>query len=234
MVVAEGLGDDRGGHVQDVLADGAGPAGGCGDAEVADERGEGIGVHGLPGAAAGKQPAGVVVGGGAHVVAVVNPGEQDVGDWGGQRGWRVSEPQQDLIAVMDYVVDGQADDPAEGLGVEQDDDGRDPGPQRQVAAGEEVAEQVQSLVLLKRCRVPGRRGGQPEARGEVAGGAPQQEGSQGVAAVLVVFGVPGVDVGLAAGGQAAAAVSEPAQEGGGVLDLVAGGGACSWTASPWP
>jgi hypothetical protein len=26
VVVSEGLGDDRGGHVQDVLADGAGPA----------------------------------------------------------------------------------------------------------------------------------------------------------------------------------------------------------------
>ena len=123
-------------------------------------------MHGLSGAAAGKQPAGVVVGGGVHVVAVVNPGEQDVGGRGGQRGWRVPEPQQDLVAVVDYVVDGQADDPAEGLGVEQDDDGRGPGPQRQVGAGEEVAEQVQSLALLKRCRVPGRRGGQPEARGE--------------------------------------------------------------------
>jgi hypothetical protein len=39
VVVAEGLGDDRGGHFHDVLADGAGPAGGGGDAEVADERG---------------------------------------------------------------------------------------------------------------------------------------------------------------------------------------------------
>ena len=157
-------------------------------------------MHGLSGAAAGKQPAGVVVSGGVHVVAVVNPGEQEVGDWSGQRGWRVPEPQQDLVAVMYYVVDGEADDPAEGLSVEQDDDGRDPGPQWQVAAGEEVAEQVQSLALLKRCRLPDHRGGQPEALGEVAGGAPQQEGPQGAAAVLVVFGVPGVDVGLAAGG----------------------------------
>ena len=55
VVVAEGLGDDRGGHFQDVLADGAGPAGGGGDAEVADKRGEGVGVHGLPGAAAGPE-----------------------------------------------------------------------------------------------------------------------------------------------------------------------------------
>ena len=42
VVVAEGLGDDRGGHFQDVLADGAGPAGGGGDAKVADQRGEGV------------------------------------------------------------------------------------------------------------------------------------------------------------------------------------------------
>jgi hypothetical protein len=116
VVVAEGLGGDRGGHFHDVLADGAGTAGGGGDAEVADQRGEGVGVHGLSGAAAGKQPAGVVVSGGVHVVAVVHPGEQEVGDWSGQRGWRVPEPQQDLVAVMDYVIDGEADDPAEGLG----------------------------------------------------------------------------------------------------------------------
>ena len=123
-------------------------------------------MHGLPGAVAGKQPAGVVVSGAIHVVAVVNPGEQEIGDWSGQRGWRVPEPQQDLVAVMDYVVDGEAGDSAEGLGVEQDDDGRDPGPQRQVGAGEEVAEQVQSLALLKRCRLQDHRGGQPEVLGK--------------------------------------------------------------------
>ena len=39
-MVAEGLGDDRGGHFQDVLADSAGPASGGGDAEVADEHGQ--------------------------------------------------------------------------------------------------------------------------------------------------------------------------------------------------
>jgi hypothetical protein len=40
--------------------------------------------------------------------------------------------------------------------------------------------------------------------------------------VLVVLGVPGVDVGLAAVGQGEAAPGEPPEEGGGTLDLVAG------------
>jgi hypothetical protein len=39
--------------------------------------------------------------------------------------------------------------------------------------------------------------------------------------VLVVPGVPGIDVGLAAGGQGEAVLGEPSEEGRGVLDLIA-------------
>jgi len=45
--------------------------------------------------------------------------------------------------------------------------------------------------------------------------------------VLVVLDVPGVDVGLTAGGQGEAVLGEPSQEGRGVLDLVAGMAATS-------
>lgn len=45
--------------------------------------------------------------------------------------------------------------------------------------------------------------------------------------MLVVLGVPGVDVGLAAGGQGGALPGEPSEEGGGVFDLVAGMAAAS-------
>ncbi len=48
---------------------------------------------------------------------------------------------------MDHVVDGEADDAAERLCVEQDDSGRDPGPERKVMAGQEAAEQLHPLVL---------------------------------------------------------------------------------------
>ena len=47
LMVAEGVGDDRGGHLQDVLADRGGPAGDGGDAEVIDQRRERVGVHRL-------------------------------------------------------------------------------------------------------------------------------------------------------------------------------------------
>jgi hypothetical protein len=46
-MVAEGVGDDRGGHLQDVLADRGGPAGDGGNAEVIDQRRERVGVHRL-------------------------------------------------------------------------------------------------------------------------------------------------------------------------------------------
>ena len=82
-VIAQGVGDDGCWHVHDVLADGgrAGTAGG--DAELAKVSGEAFGVHGLSRAAAGEQPLGVGVGGGVHVVSLVDPGEQELCEWGG-------------------------------------------------------------------------------------------------------------------------------------------------------
>jgi hypothetical protein len=123
---------------------------------------------------------------------------------------------------VDHVVEGEADDAAERLCVEQDDGGCDPGPERQVMAGQEAAELAHPLVVREWCRLADHRGGQPEAPGEPAGHAPLQEGPDGVAAVLVVLGVPGVDVGLAAGGQGEAMPGKPSEERGGVFDLVAG------------
>jgi hypothetical protein len=69
-------------------------------------------------------------------------GERRGGDLAvaGHRGWRVAEPQQDLVAVADDV-DGQPGDPADGLGVEQQDHRGDPGTQRGALLGEESAEQ---------------------------------------------------------------------------------------------
>ena len=88
--------------------------------------------------------------------------------------------------------------------------------------GQDAAEQVHSLVLWKRGLLADHRCRQPEAPGELVGHAPLQEGSGGLAVVLVVLDVPGIDVGLAAGGQGDVVLGEPLEEGRGVLDLVAG------------
>jgi hypothetical protein len=45
-----------------------------------------------------------------------------------ERRW-FAQPQEDLVALVDHIVDGEADDEAEWLCVEQDDGGRDPDPQ---------------------------------------------------------------------------------------------------------
>ena len=71
VVVAEGLGDHGRGCLEDELADGGAPARGGRDAEFVDRAGEGFGPQGLAGAATGEQPAGRVVGGGAHVGPLV-------------------------------------------------------------------------------------------------------------------------------------------------------------------
>jgi hypothetical protein len=52
-----------------------------------------------------------------------------------------------MVAAADHVIDGQADDTAERLCVEQDDGGRDPGPERQVVAGQQAAEQARAFGL---------------------------------------------------------------------------------------
>jgi hypothetical protein len=54
VVVAEGVRDDGGGHLQDPLADRCGPGGRRGDAEVVDEAGEIVGVQRPAGASAGE------------------------------------------------------------------------------------------------------------------------------------------------------------------------------------
>ena len=110
------------------------------------------------------------------------------------------------------------DDTAERLRVEQDDGGRDAAPERPAVAGQEAAEQVHAFGLRERCRLADHRPGQSETPGELVGHAPLQERPEGVAAMLVVLDVPGVDVVLAAGGQIEAVLGEPSKEGRGVLD----------------
>jgi len=91
-----------------------------------------------------------------------------------------------------------------------------------VVVGEDLAEQLQPAVLGDR-RGPG--DGQPwqRERGEVAGGhRPAQEGPEGSPLLVVVGGVPGVQVGLGRLGQTVAALPEPAEERLGLGELVAG------------
>ena len=66
--------------MEDKLADGGTAARGGGDAEFVDRAGEGLGSQGLARAATGKQPAGRVVGGGAHVGPIVGVLEEQGGE----------------------------------------------------------------------------------------------------------------------------------------------------------
>src|SRR5260370_32102276 len=85
VVVAEGLGDDGGGGLEDELAQGGGERGAGGDAELAEQRGHGRGVERLAVAAAGEQPPGGGVGGGVHVLPAGGQLEQQGGEWLGDR-----------------------------------------------------------------------------------------------------------------------------------------------------
>ncbi|MFJ3505705.1 MULTISPECIES: hypothetical protein [unclassified Streptomyces] len=99
-----------------------------------------------------------------------------VGDRLGQRGRRVSQPDGDGGFVVGDVVDGEADNTADGLRVEENERGCDPGPQGQGVVVEDPAEDREPAVLVQRFRVLGDDGGRQRKAGHPAGlHAPPQE-----------------------------------------------------------
>ncbi|MFE9826790.1 hypothetical protein ACFYSH_32490 [Streptomyces sp. NPDC005791] len=72
----------------------------------------------------------------------------EVSDGFRKRRRRVSQPDGDRGAVVEDVIDGEADDAGDGLGVEEDERGGDPGPQGQGAVVENPPENGESAVLM--------------------------------------------------------------------------------------
>jgi hypothetical protein len=118
-------------------------------------------------------------------------------------------------------MNGEAHDPADRLGVEQQADG-DSAAQRRVGGRENVAQQLDPASTGERGRVAGLDRWQREPPGEFGVRAPQQEGANTDTVVLAVLGVPGIDLGLPAVGQFQTALGEPGEERGGAVDLLSG------------
>jgi len=123
----------------------------------------------------------------------------------------VTEPQKDLVAVLDDVVDGEPDDPAERLGVEEEQGRDDAVHQRELLVGEEASEQGKPAMLVHRCGVARGDDGDLEAGHALGAHAPAQE-LLGWPPGDAVVGVPGVEVSLFAFLGQVAALSEPVQE----------------------
>jgi hypothetical protein len=101
----------------------------------------------LAGPVAGEQPAAAGAGGAGRVLLVVDELEQDAGEcFGDRRRWR-AQADEDLVAVAEDVVGGEADDAAGGLGVEQHQAGRRPGTCGWSVVGEDPPEQGQTTSL---------------------------------------------------------------------------------------
>jgi hypothetical protein len=91
------------GQVEDMPADCGGALGGGRDAEFVNQRRERAGLQRLASASRGWC--------GAHVAALADVLEQQDGDrFGRRRGW-VAEPEQDVVAAADDVVDRELGDP---------------------------------------------------------------------------------------------------------------------------
>ncbi|MFJ1749745.1 hypothetical protein ACIOJD_26370 [Streptomyces sp. NPDC088116] len=65
-------------------------------------------------------------------------------------GVRFPEPQEYRLSVPDHVVDGEPDDPGEGLGIEEHDDAGDAKAVRRIRIGQQPAEHVQTFVFAER------------------------------------------------------------------------------------
>jgi len=84
-----------------------------------------------------------------RVLPVVDELEQDVGEcFGDWRGW-LAEADEDLVAFLEDVVDGEADNAAGGLGVEQHQTGGRPGTCGWGVVGQDAPEQGQAAGLGK-------------------------------------------------------------------------------------
>lgn len=109
--------------------------------------------HGLTGSTAGEQPKGIPVGGGSEVESAVGVAQEQFGEGTrDRRGW-VAESNSDLAVVFDDVVDGEAQDRGQRLGVEQHQHRGGAGEQRDVLLGEESTDRHQPLLLADRRRV---------------------------------------------------------------------------------
>ncbi|WP_406320200.1 hypothetical protein [Streptomyces sp. NBC_01637] len=140
----------------------------------------------------------------------------------GLRKWgrRVSQPDGDGGPVVDDVIDSEADDAGDGLRVEENECGGDPGSQGQGVVVEGPPEDGESAVLVQRRLVlVDDLGWQGEAGHPARLHAPAQE-RLGRAPGGQLRGVPGIEVGLLEVFDGAASVGEPGEEGASLGDLL--------------
>lgn len=93
----------------------------------------------------------------------------------GTGGGRVAEAEQDLAVVDGDVVEGEPDDPGDGLGVEEQQQRGDPVHRRDLLIGDGPADQRETAMPVERRRVAGGDDRQAQA-GHVPGAhAPAQK-----------------------------------------------------------
>ncbi len=108
---------------------------------------------------AGEQPGAAGIDGAVHVLPVADELEQDGGEcFGNWRGW-LTQADQDLVTVAKDVVDGEADDAAGGLGVEQYQAGGSAGAGGWVVVGQQAPQQGQAAGLGEAFAGAGVQGG---------------------------------------------------------------------------
>ncbi|MGW7672837.1 hypothetical protein ACWGJX_37945 [Streptomyces sp. NPDC054775] len=64
--------------------------------------------------------------------------------------WAVTDEERDLVDVVLDVVDGEPDEPTDGLGIKEDQGSRDPFHERKIVAGHDLANQGDAFVLADR------------------------------------------------------------------------------------
>jgi hypothetical protein len=171
-----------------------------------------LGCIGCPGRRPREQPTRVLVGRRGHVRAVAGEGEQQVSERRQNGDGRVAKPEEHLVIDTADVVDGEADDAADRLGVQKQQEAGDPFAHRRSLVGEQTPDQGEAAIPRDGCGIARRPARQSQPRHSVDRHRPAHE-SLGWTTGREQLAVPSVDVGLQAiGGCAAGSASQARKE----------------------
>ena len=183
------------------------------NAEAAQPPRQMRGVHRLTGLLAGKQP------------AVLRAGGHHLGDWAqrcGQRSGLVAKANRREILANGEVVDGQSDDPRDGLGVERDQASGQTQPWLDRLLVQQAVNRGQALVVVDGdVRGGSWRCGYSQASGLPAL-KPGDERSDRPPGARCALGQPLLEAGLVEFGECQAALVQPADQVDGRDDVAAG------------
>src|SRR6266704_3869154 len=222
-VDAEHAGEDGGGEFSGELEQGGGAGWSGADADLAEAFVEPVGADRLAGASAGQQPwGGALVSGGGVALAGGGQVKDETGERVGEDDGFPAEPQRYFAAAGLDVTEGEAADGGGLLGVEKDEQSRDPVPGLEGAVVQQLPGLCPAPFGVDDAGGACPPGGREAQAGQLLVAGPADEVPGRAALADARRGRPLVEIALRAGGQREPACGQPVQECHGGGDVPAG------------